>query len=136
MNHQARQFDNTKGTLQAPCTVMPACLARWPEKGQVITTADHPIISNDFDFYSFINNDKNSNKLSQTDANGNTTTYNYDALNRQTQTTYADGATERYSYDASSNRISLIDAKAQSFRYAYDALNRFVRVRSCFLPFA
>jgi len=95
MNHQARQFDNKKGTLQRPCSIVSACLAPWPEKGQAVPTTDYPIISNDFYFYAgnrtgqtvtdpllnvmSYNYNGENNKTRQTDWRGNATTYDYDS---------------------------------------------------------
>ena len=67
------------------------------------------------------------NLISKTDANGNTITYTYDALNRLVKKTYPDGSTIDYSYDAGGNLIGVTDANVD-FNYTYDALNRLIKV--------
>ena len=47
--------------------------------------------------------DKNNNKITATDANGNTTTYTYDKLNRLEKVTGPDGGITLYGYDSVGN---------------------------------
>jgi len=62
---------------------------------------------------------------SLTDANSNTTTFDYDGLNRLATTTYpGGGSTETYTYDADSNVLSTVTRKGDTISFAYDALNR------------
>ncbi|HUB77547.1 MAG TPA: RHS repeat-associated core domain-containing protein, partial [Bryobacteraceae bacterium] len=66
----------------------------------------------------------NGRKLSFTDANGNTTTYVYDGLDRPSQTTYPDKSTEKFQYDANGNVLQKTARSGQTIGYTYDALNR------------
>ncbi len=120
MNHQARQFDNKKGTLQRPCKPVPACLARWPEKGQAITTADHPIIANDF--YCFLN----GNKLTETDEEGRVTTWTYDLQNRAKTVSNPLLNVMSYNYDGENNKTRQTDWRGNDTTYDYDADNRLI----------
>ena len=69
---------------------------------------------------------------SVTDTQG-TTTYEYDAIGRQTKVTYPSGVSTEYSYD-SRNRVTKIEHKKsdgtvlQSFAYTYDAVGNPVKV--------
>lgn len=70
-----------------------------------------------------------SNRLrSQTDPNGNTTTYSYDALNRETQITFADGTARSSVFDVHNNRVRTTDASGSVSRKTFDLLNRLTRV--------
>ncbi|MEO8134796.1 MAG: RHS repeat-associated core domain-containing protein, partial [Betaproteobacteria bacterium] len=60
----------------------------------------------------------------QTDAAGRTTTYAYDELNRNVQTTLAGGATTRSIYSAGGRISATIDANGNRTDYAYDAAGR------------
>ena len=66
----------------------------------------------------------NDNRLTQTDANLNTTAFEYDALNRRTRIQYADTNDVTFSYDENGNRTGMIDANGLSFTFIVDALNR------------
>lgn len=59
------------------------------------------------------------------DANGNATSYTYDALNRLTGITYAAVSTPpvTFAYDADGNRTAMTDG-AGTESFAYDALSR------------
>jgi RHS repeat-associated protein len=74
--------------------------------------------------------------VSTKDANGNVTTYDYDAIGRLItvhwpQVTNPDGttvnATESRSYDSVGNLISRVDRRGQTWTWTYDALNRPVK---------
>ena len=62
-----------------------------------------------------------------TDANGNETTFEYDALNRLAIKKFADGGEIHYAYDPNGNLIAKTDQKGNSFAYTFDALDRLVR---------
>jgi len=64
------------------------------------------------------------NLTSATDANSHATTYGYDALNRQIRVTDATGAVTSYTYDAVGNRLSVTDGNGHVTTYAYDARNQ------------
>jgi RHS repeat-associated protein len=62
--------------------------------------------------------------LSITDSVGNTTSYTYDALDRQITDTNQLGKTRSYGYDAVGDLISSIDRNGRKRTYDYDVLNR------------
>jgi RHS repeat-associated protein len=68
--------------------------------------------------------DDNSRLTSQTDDNTNTTTYVYDALNRQVRTVFADGTTNGVSYDVHGNALVASDANLNVVNTTYDLGNR------------
>ncbi len=68
--------------------------------------------------------DEVGNRLTQTDANTHTTSYQYDQRGRRTQRTLPLGQTETYSYDANGNMISKTDFNGKTTTYAYDTMNR------------
>jgi RHS repeat-associated protein len=95
--------------------------------------------------------DANRNKVAQQDANGNLTTYRYDALNRLTDTyqhtvagALGDGVARggdpyagvggneatalhwHYEYDINGNQSVIVDAKGQRVVMVYDYMNRVV----------
>ena len=76
----------------------------------------------------FYRYDGNSRLLAQTDDNGNTTTYAYDALNRRIRTTYADATTVSMTFDADDNMLTRTDQNGSVFNYDYDVLNRLTRM--------
>ena len=59
-----------------------------------------------------------------TDANGNTTTYTYDADNEQTQITRPDSSTTKTGYDGDGNVLTQTDGNGHTTTYTYDPLNR------------
>lgn len=67
------------------------------------------------------------NVLMRTDANGNTSTYTYDALNRVTGVSYADGSTAAYTYDTGPNgigRLSSVSDSTGTTNWSYDLHGR------------
>ncbi|MFC1588247.1 RHS repeat domain-containing protein [Planctomycetota bacterium] len=68
--------------------------------------------------------DLNSRLTTQQDDNLNTTTYNYDELNRSEQTVFADLGTETVIYDADDNVLSRTDQNGSVFASKYDGINR------------
>jgi len=64
--------------------------------------------------YSF---DAAGNMIGITDANGNTTDYQYDGRNRKVKRIYADGSFETYHYDACNNLITHTDPRGQTTRF-------------------
>jgi RHS repeat-associated protein len=74
-------------------------------------------------FYTY---DANSRLVSQTDDNGNVTSYGYDSLNRKVLTTYADTTTVAYAYDKDDNLVTKTDQNGSVFTHSYDVLNRLV----------
>ncbi|MHC4500024.1 MAG: hypothetical protein ACYS21_13025, partial [Planctomycetota bacterium] len=68
--------------------------------------------------------DDSSRVVSRTDDNGNSTTYEYDALNRRTKTTYADGTDKRFVYDVHDNIVQTTDGSGTVVNCAYDVLGR------------
>ncbi|UCC29379.1 MAG: hypothetical protein JSU86_14400 [Phycisphaerales bacterium] len=68
--------------------------------------------------------DDTSRLVGQTDDNGNTTAYIYDALNRMTTQDYADFTQHSYTYDVHDNRITATDANGSVATNTYDLLDR------------
>jgi RHS repeat-associated protein len=68
--------------------------------------------------------DTENNLTSIQDANGHTTTFNYDAFGRVSRTNFPSGYIETYGYDAVGNLTSKTDRKNQLVTYTYDQLNR------------
>ncbi len=68
--------------------------------------------------------DDNSRLVAQSDDNGNSTQYRYDALNRRIKTVYADATEHSYVYDVHDNMISTTDANGSIAATQYDLLNR------------
>jgi len=68
------------------------------------------------------------NCTSATDANGNITSYIYDARNQLISVTAAAGGTVAYTYDPVGNRTSTTDANGHTTTYTYDELDRLVSV--------
>lgn len=72
--------------------------------------------------------DGNGNEASMTDALDHTRSYEYDALNRRTRTTYADSTFETVSYDALGHPLSKTDQAGKTTQFRYDALGRLTNV--------
>ncbi len=68
--------------------------------------------------------DQSSRVISQTDDNGNTTNFTYDALNRRTERRFADNQIASMTYDVHDNLLGLTDANASVINYTYDRRNR------------
>ena len=66
--------------------------------------------------------DPNGNLISKLDANGNTTTYTYDKLNRLTNRSYTEGS-DTYEYDWRGNLTRCFNEHIE-YLYTYDSLNR------------
>ncbi|MEM1158968.1 MAG: TIGR02594 family protein [Verrucomicrobiota bacterium] len=71
--------------------------------------------------------DANNNKLTTTDPEGNTTSFDYDERNRLVKVTYADTSYKQLVYDAAGNKISETDENGNITLYEYDALRRLVK---------
>ncbi|MBI4847936.1 MAG: RHS domain-containing protein [Nitrospirae bacterium] len=67
------------------------------------------------------------NLISMTDANGNTTNYEYDLRDRLTRETKPDGGVINYEYDAAGNRTAVTDADGNSTTFTYDSINRLIK---------
>ncbi len=63
-------------------------------------------------------------ETSKTDANGNTTYFQYNAYNSPTEVTYADGSKESYRYYKNGNLRQYTDQDGLTTTYTYDALSR------------
>jgi len=68
--------------------------------------------------------DSADNVLQSIDAANNTTTYAYDALNRQTTVQTPAGGTVTMVYDSADNLLARTDQLGHTTSHAYDALNR------------
>jgi RHS repeat-associated protein len=73
--------------------------------------------------------DAEGNLISETDRNGNITTYTYDALNRLIQTIYADASSTQTEYDAIGRVIAEIDENNNRTEHGYDAAGRRIITR-------
>ena len=67
------------------------------------------------------------NILTAKDAEGNTTQYQYDDLNRRTKVIDAKAQDTDYVYDKVGNLKEVIDTPSRKTRYTYDNLNRSYR---------
>ncbi len=65
--------------------------------------------------------------MAETDKNGQTTYYDYDARNRLIRVTEPAMAETSYSYDAKDNLVSLTDAEGNTTEFEYDANNRLTK---------
>jgi len=65
-----------------------------------------------------VTEDDLGNRLSQTDANGHATWFEYDALGRQTARILPDGSREEMAYDASGNLDTRTDFLGRTTTYA------------------
>ena len=72
--------------------------------------------------------DSEGNLLSDTDGNGNTTTYEYNDLNRLVRKTDPMGGTTEYKYDDAGNLIETKDRLGNITTRTYDAANRFIGI--------
>jgi RHS repeat-associated protein len=70
--------------------------------------------------------DEGGNRLTQTDALGNTTTFSYDALSRQVEQVLPDGETQQTVYDAVGNITSVTDGRGTT-TLQYDVNNRLIK---------
>ncbi|TRY30325.1 RHS repeat-associated core domain-containing protein [Aliiglaciecola sp. M165] len=68
--------------------------------------------------------DPEGNKLTDTDRNGNVTTYEYDALNRMVKTTHPDGSFIEVEYDAAGRVTREVDERGNATEYGYDKAGR------------
>ncbi|UCF43965.1 MAG: RHS repeat protein [Planctomycetota bacterium] len=68
--------------------------------------------------------DDSSRLVSQADDNGNTTTYEYDALNRGNKIIYADGTDKQVVYDVHDNVTHGTDGAGSAVNCTYDLLGR------------
>src|SRR5262245_17301802 len=68
--------------------------------------------------------DKVGNYIQTTDHLGRSTSFAYDALNRQVTRTDALGGVTRAAYDGNGNRVKQTDALGRVATYTYDAVNR------------
>jgi RHS repeat-associated protein len=72
--------------------------------------------------------DLNSRLLFRTDDRSSTTSYSYDALDRQTQETYADTKHTAYTFDGNDNLRTVIDPRNDNITLTYDDANRLTQV--------
>ena len=68
--------------------------------------------------------DELGNRISQTDANGHTTSFEYDSLGRETARMLPGGASESKTYDAAGNLETRVDFMGRTTTYGYDLNNR------------
>ncbi|MGD8848664.1 MAG: RHS repeat-associated core domain-containing protein [Anaerolineales bacterium] len=72
--------------------------------------------------------DRNGNRVAIKDANGNTSTFVYDALNRLIQERDPLGNITSYSYDLVGNQIAFQDAEGYTTHFEYDAANQLIKI--------
>lgn len=65
--------------------------------------------------------------LSETDANGATTSFSYDSLGRLLKKSYPDNATETFSYDAKGNILTATNANT-SYTFTYSTSGKVASV--------
>jgi RHS repeat-associated protein len=70
--------------------------------------------------------DGSGNTTSMTDDNGNTTAFEYDAVDRETREIGADGTDVSFTYDQVGNRRTRTDQMDNTTTYTYDDLHRLV----------
>ena len=70
--------------------------------------------------------------MSQTDANGKTTTYTYDPVGRVTMVTSPDGATQKYSYNVANNTVIYTDQGNGMWRCTYGKSGKLLSVQDMF----
>ena len=71
--------------------------------------------------------DKNSRLVSVSDDKSNTTSYQYDNLNRGTLTTFADGTTHNFVFDRDNNVTEFRDNNGTVVTNSFDAIHRLAR---------
>jgi RHS repeat-associated protein len=71
--------------------------------------------------------DKRGQVISETDANGKTSTYGYDALGRMTSIKDSLGNETKAAYDTRGNLIALTDANGNTYGFEYDRNDRLVK---------
>lgn len=74
--------------------------------------------------------DKNGNKISLKNPNGNSTTYGYDKANRLVKVTQPGNVVTAYTYDRRNNLTKVTDANGNTTTYEYDKLNRLMKTTS------
>ena len=73
--------------------------------------------------------DRRGRLISQTDPNGNTTTYTYDTLGRLLSETYPDGAATTFAYDTAGNTICITDANGGQQLHSYTPMGKYESVQ-------
>src|SRR6202035_570929 len=78
--------------------------------------------------------DSNGNKITSTDASGNITAYQYDALNRLILVTYptSPATTMSYTYDFRNNAINTTDQAGHVTNNVYDLAGRLTSMTAAF----
>jgi len=87
--------------------------------------------------YSFYTYDERGNLATRTDGNYQTTTYQYDELDRLLSTSYPDGSQIAYTYDENSNPVQIqnLGGAYETTTYQYDALDELSRKTVAYGPF-
>lgn len=90
--------------------------------GSLTSTKDQALNTSSYGY------DIYQNLISQTDALAKITLNNYDALNRQTQSSTPMGKLYKYEYDKNGNITKRTDANNNATAYLYDAFNRLTKI--------
>ncbi len=110
-------YDKLNQSIQETITYDPIYIVN--SEGNVTTSSGQKVQK--VTMYTY---DNNGNQLSQTDAEGHTTSYTYDALNQLTNIIYADQSTYGYHYDTMGQVIREIYQNGYEKNYEYDLLSR------------
>ncbi|MCJ8503060.1 fibronectin type III domain-containing protein [Desulfatitalea alkaliphila] len=78
-------------------------------------------------YYTEFSHDAAGNLVSQTDGQGHTTTYHYDARHRLTRVVDPQHGQTVYTYDARDNLLTVTDAENRTTRFEYDRNNRLIK---------
>ncbi|BCL38132.1 putative Ig domain-containing protein [Nostoc sp. MS1] len=90
-----------------------------PLKGRTVYGYDEPVYAYD--------EEGAGNLIRQTDANGHTTTYEYDALGHRLATVKPLGQRASFTYDPVGNLLSNTDFNGKTITYQYDSNNRLIK---------
>ncbi|KRB87473.1 RHS repeat domain-containing protein [Duganella sp. Root198D2] len=94
-------------------------VARWRKSGLNRRIASYDSVGK-FGAWDY---DGDGNVLSETDANGNSTTHDYNELGQRTTTRQPEGRTLTFDADLMGNRTGLTDGRGNKTSYEYDRLN-------------
>jgi YD repeat-containing protein len=91
-----------------------------------LTSVTQDAVSGGLNLVTSYGYDEVGNRISQSDANGHTTTYAYDQLGRRTRRTLPAGQSESYTYNAAGNLLTHTDFNGHTTTFVYDSANRLI----------